>query len=367
VFMSYSHDSVPHAERVLRLARRLAVDGCNCIVDQDEPHPAEGWPAWMDFQLDEADFVVVVCGRGYYEKVKAGRSPASGLGVKFECLMLLNDLYDAGMWNERIVPVYFGALRSDQILRPLRGYTRYRIDRNEGYEGLLRQLTGQPRHRRPVPGPRRKLSPAEAGRRPSSAGGGGVRRPVDTGGNRNTIIQIDGSYNEVVVGVPAPSAPTWPGLDQASTDAANPGATYRCLAPRPRGYIARREYGSVRGHLLAAAGDRAGSSVGITALRGHGGVGKTTLAQAFGQAHPLAGRAWSDHLALSRPRRCLRRDGGNPADPLCPWREERRAWGRCWPPRRCPISPTPAAKRSAASACSRRWRRSPSPAASPSS
>jgi WD40 repeat protein len=319
VFMSYSHDSVSHTERVLRLARRLAADGCYCIVDQDDPHPAEGWPAWMDRQLDEADFVVVVCSWGYYQKVKAGKRPTSGLGVKFESLMLLNDLYDAGMWNERIVPVSFGALPTDQILRPLRGYTRYRIDREEGYEGLLRQLTGQPRHQRPTPGPLRNLPPAEPGRRTRSARGDRGRQRVDTSGDSNTSIQISGSYNEVVVGAAAPSGPTSERLEQAPTVAGSPSPTYRCLAPRPRVFTARREYASVLGHLLAAAGDRAGSSVGITALRGLGGVGKTTLAQAVCHdpqvqaAYPdgvlwvTLGQGLTDGDRLSRLRDLLRR------------------------------------------------------------
>jgi hypothetical protein len=33
----------------------------------------------MDRQLDEADFVLVVCSEGYYRKAKAGGRPTSGL------------------------------------------------------------------------------------------------------------------------------------------------------------------------------------------------------------------------------------------------------------------------------------------------
>jgi hypothetical protein len=231
-FISYSRDSPQHCERVLALAERLAADGCACALDQWEPNPAEGWPAWMDRQLDEADFVLVVCTPGYYRKAKAGRRPAAGLGVRFESVLILNDLYQAEMWNERFVPVLFEDLDPTQILRPLRGYTRHRVDREDGYEDLLRQLTGQPRLRPPRPGKLRRLPPRA---RPGGpAGEAGVEEP------------------------------------------------FRCLALRPVGYVARGEHVSIREHLLAAAGEAVGRSVGIsTALRGAGGFGKTTLAQAL--------------------------------------------------------------------------------------
>jgi WD40 repeat protein len=57
---------------------------------------------------------------------------------------------------------------------------------------------------------------------------------------------------------------------------------YRCLAPRPRGYVARGEYDAILAHLQAAAETKKRRRVGITtALRGAGGFGKTTLAQAL--------------------------------------------------------------------------------------
>lgn len=159
VFISYSRDADSHRARVLALAQRLAGDGLDCALDQFESNPAEGWPAWMDRQLDEANFVLVVCTEGYYRKAKVGTRPSSGLGVRFETVLMLNDLYDAGMQNERFVPVLFEDLPAALILRPLRGYSRYRLDQDDGYEDLLRHLTGQPRVRRPEPGSARTLPP----------------------------------------------------------------------------------------------------------------------------------------------------------------------------------------------------------------
>ena len=52
-----------------------------------------------------------------------------------------------------------GGLLRRRVLRPLRGYTRYRVDQSHGYERLLRHLTNQPLHRKPEPGPLRHLPP----------------------------------------------------------------------------------------------------------------------------------------------------------------------------------------------------------------
>ena len=47
VFISYSHDSKEHAERVLSLSDRLRRDGVDSQIDQYELSPPEGWPRWM--------------------------------------------------------------------------------------------------------------------------------------------------------------------------------------------------------------------------------------------------------------------------------------------------------------------------------
>ncbi len=58
IFISYSHDSPAHGDRVLALSQRLRADGIDARVDQYEIAPPEGWPRWMDRQIREADFVL---------------------------------------------------------------------------------------------------------------------------------------------------------------------------------------------------------------------------------------------------------------------------------------------------------------------
>jgi SEFIR domain len=61
-FISYSHDSAEHAARVLDLADALCDGGIDVILDRYvHPAPAEGWPRWMERNLDAAQFVLMVC------------------------------------------------------------------------------------------------------------------------------------------------------------------------------------------------------------------------------------------------------------------------------------------------------------------
>jgi hypothetical protein len=69
VFISYSHDSQEHAELVLALSDRLRDDGIDCLLDQYEVSPPEGWPLWMDRQIHEANFVLMICTPTYFRRV----------------------------------------------------------------------------------------------------------------------------------------------------------------------------------------------------------------------------------------------------------------------------------------------------------
>ena len=61
VFLSYSHDSAEHKDRVLALCDRLPKDGIDAWIDQYETSPPEGWPRWCANRVRAADFVLVVC------------------------------------------------------------------------------------------------------------------------------------------------------------------------------------------------------------------------------------------------------------------------------------------------------------------
>ena len=61
VFISYSHETPEHKQAVLGLAGRLRQEGVDAWLDQYESAPPEGWPRWMEQQIEGAKFVLLVC------------------------------------------------------------------------------------------------------------------------------------------------------------------------------------------------------------------------------------------------------------------------------------------------------------------
>lgn len=161
VFISYSHDSLEHAERVLALSERLRAEGVDSELDQYEEAPAEGWPRWMQNQIERADFVLVVCSAIYAQRFLGRSAAGSGLGAKWEGAIITQELYEAESRNSKFVPVVFGTSDVAHVPSPLRQTTRYDLSADDGYEALYRRLTSQPRVARGAVGRRRPMPPRE--------------------------------------------------------------------------------------------------------------------------------------------------------------------------------------------------------------
>ena len=159
VFISYSHDTLEHQERVLDLADRLRADGINVEVDQYNAAPAEGWPLWCERQIAAAAVVLMVCTETYHRRVRGDEERGKGLGVVWEARIIRQLIYDAGTVSDKFVPVLFSDVSPEQIPTPIKGWTRYVVDTEDGYEDLYRRLSGQPRLMRPALGNIRALPP----------------------------------------------------------------------------------------------------------------------------------------------------------------------------------------------------------------
>ena len=161
VFISYSHDSRGQCDRVLALSDRLRDDGVDCILDQYEMSPPEGWPRWMDKQIRDADFVLMVCTETYYRRVMGEEEPGKGLGVRWEGHLSYEHFYEAGALNTKFVPVLFEDCKPEHIPSPFASATYFHVDTEEGYEDLYRLLTYQLRTLKPELGKLRSLPPRE--------------------------------------------------------------------------------------------------------------------------------------------------------------------------------------------------------------
>jgi formylglycine-generating enzyme required for sulfatase activity len=159
VFISYSHDSQAHLDRVLALADQLRAEGIDCNLDQYEPAPAEGWPRWMDKQFKDADFILVVCTETYCRRFEGREEHGKGMGVKWEGAIITDELYSNEAVNQRFIPVLFSNGDAAHVPQRLQHYMRYLIAGPEGYEELYRRLTNQPRVIKPPLGKLRSFEP----------------------------------------------------------------------------------------------------------------------------------------------------------------------------------------------------------------
>ena len=161
VFISYSHDSTEHKDRVLALANRLRQDGVDATIDRYEASPPEGWPKWMERQVRESEFVLVVCTELYLKRTEGKEEPGKGHGVAWESVLTYQQIYEAGSKNEKFIPVLLQGGERSHIPDPLKPATSYRCTTDEDYEQLYRRLTNQHEVNKPVLGKLRPLPARE--------------------------------------------------------------------------------------------------------------------------------------------------------------------------------------------------------------
>lgn len=152
VFISYSHDSPQHEERVLQLANRLRQHGVDAEIDQYEVSPAEGWPLWCQRQIVRADFVLMVCSETYLRRVEGEEEAGRGLGVLWEANFIRHTLYNSGSVSRKFVPILFSDGSDKNVPWMVGGFTRHQVDVDEGFSALWRQLRDEPAVKKPPVG-----------------------------------------------------------------------------------------------------------------------------------------------------------------------------------------------------------------------
>ncbi len=144
VFISYSHDSPEHSDKVLALSERLRVDGIETRLDQYvDGSPAEGWPRWMLDQLDASDFVLAVCTETYYRRFRGHEKPGKSKGVDWEGALITQELYDGRRRTLKFVPVFLSAGVERWIPEPLRSLKHYALTSESAYQDLYDFLLEQ--------------------------------------------------------------------------------------------------------------------------------------------------------------------------------------------------------------------------------
>ncbi len=109
VFISYSWDSDALRAEVKALAVWLRGQGVRVLADDmfGQRPPPEGWVAWMQQSIEDADAVLIVC-TPRYKQLLAKRPNAAdkgGLGATWEGAIISQELYNARLHNTKFFPI----------------------------------------------------------------------------------------------------------------------------------------------------------------------------------------------------------------------------------------------------------------------
>lgn len=168
VFISYSWDCPEHKDRVLLLANSLKKYGIDSKIDRYQQAPPEGWYRWMMNQIDESDFVLIVCTEKYNLRYRNKEEQGQGRGVTWEGGLIIEDLYNGQGINDKYIPILFYPNGEKYIPRSLQTYAAYRLFDKQydakisgEFQNLYRHLTKQPEYEEPKLGKRITLPPIQ--------------------------------------------------------------------------------------------------------------------------------------------------------------------------------------------------------------
>ena len=139
-FISYSHDSFEHKNNVLVLSDKLRELGIDASLDQYETNPIEGWPRWMAKEIRESTKILLICSECITKKTNNKLPIEVGKGGKFESHLILDQFYQDGSYNHKILPILIKNEADSFIPEFLRSNTHYNIsnfDKLESDEGFF--------------------------------------------------------------------------------------------------------------------------------------------------------------------------------------------------------------------------------------
>ncbi|XP_065832214.1 uncharacterized protein [Oscarella lobularis] len=145
VFVSYCHDPLPidavvdrsdrdrrrtlHCAHAVNLSNYLRHRGIDCRIDQYyEDDPPNSWPQWMERQIVECDYVLMVCTPSYFHYVtqEADEGSQKGLGSRFEGRIIYGCLTKEPTAG-KFIPIFFGPRQPEYIPRVIAQSASYQI------------------------------------------------------------------------------------------------------------------------------------------------------------------------------------------------------------------------------------------------
>ena len=176
VFVSYSWDDEPHKTWVARLAAALRRDGVETRLDRWHSELGDPLPAFMEREIRDNDYVVIVCTPEYRRKSDEGTG-----GVGFEGAIMTGEIAERGN-HRKYIPVLARGGWSDAAPSWLRGKRYADLGTAEryaaGYAELLRTLQGRKSEAPPIGA----IGAEHAADDDVPSGGGTTRRAEEEGG-----------------------------------------------------------------------------------------------------------------------------------------------------------------------------------------
>ena len=150
VFVSYSWDDENHKAWVSRLAADLLRDGIETRLDQWHAELGDPLPAFMEREIRDNDYVLIVCTPEYRRKSDAGTG-----GVAFEGAIMTSEIAEGGN-HRKYIPVLARGAWGEAAPSWLRGKRYADLSKAEryavSYGELLRTLQGKSPEVPPVDG-----------------------------------------------------------------------------------------------------------------------------------------------------------------------------------------------------------------------
>ena len=146
VFISYSHDSAEHKQWILDFATTIRNRGVDAVLDQWDLKPGDDLSHFMETQLTQSQFIIIVCTKEYVEKANAGKG-----GVGYEKMILTSSLLSR-IDSSRVIPII---RQTGTDLRPTFLSSKLYIDFSKDSEleysldDLLRLLLNAPLYEKP--------------------------------------------------------------------------------------------------------------------------------------------------------------------------------------------------------------------------
>lgn len=107
VFISYAHEN-DLSSKVKSLADWLISNGVQVITDHPYVNrpPEQGWRAWMQHSVEDADMVLIVCTHRYKKLFECRTEKIDrGYGVTWESAIITADIYQLRLNNTRFFPI----------------------------------------------------------------------------------------------------------------------------------------------------------------------------------------------------------------------------------------------------------------------